>query len=194
MIDRVLLLLQNRLNALLAVRPATTRDVTPQPMVEFVDSDKLDAIDFKKNTVTVLLVNVEQERTLRAPDPFARPGADGTMQRIHPDIRLTLYVLFVVRFKPYEDGLKHLSNIIHYFQTNPVFDRRNAPELGDDIERLVLELITMPLSQQNELWGSLRTTYLPSVLYKIGGLDYRDEAVAQVEPVHELDLNLRTAR
>ena len=49
------------------------------------------------------------------------------MQRIHPDIRLNLYVLFVVRFKQYEEGLGWLSKIIRYFQVNPIFDRSSAP-------------------------------------------------------------------
>ncbi len=194
MIDQALIFIRNRLNAHLGMRSDTTLDQASQDLVAFVNTDKLDSIDFKMNTVSVMLVNAEQERTLRPPDPFARPGADGTMQRVHPDIRLSLYVLFVVRFMKYEDGLGCLSKIIRYFQTNPVFDRRSAPELGDDIERLVIELITMPLSQQHELWGSLRTTYLPSVLYKVGLIIYRDEAAALVEPIRELDLDLRTAQ
>ncbi len=116
------------------------------------------------------------------------------MKRVYPDIRLNLYILFVVHFKPYEAGLGWLSKIIRYFQANPTFDRSNAPELGDEIERLVLELITLPLEQQNNLWSALRTTYQPSVLYKVGLMIYRDEAPTAVEPVRELDLSLRTMR
>jgi len=193
MIDRALIFLRDRLNAQLGVSSVMTRDATPKELVAFLeDTDKLDLIDFKQNTVTPLLVNIEQERALRAPDPFARPGADGSMQRVYPDIRLNLYVLFVAHFKPYEAGLGWLSKIIRYFQINPTFDRGNAPDLGDEIERLVLELITMPLAQQNELWNALRTTYQPSVLYKVGLVVYRDEAASPIGQVDELDLRIRT--
>jgi hypothetical protein len=188
MIDQALLFIKNRLNAHLGARSGTSRGSSAEELVVFADTDKVDPIAFKIGAVTALLVNAELERTLRAPDPFARPHADGTVRRVHPDIRLNLYVLFVVRFKQYEDGLGYLSEIIRYFQVNPTFDRNKAPELGDDIERLVLELITLPLSQQNDLWGSLRTTYQPSVLYKVGLIVYRDEESAAVEPVRELDL------
>ena len=56
----------------------------------------------------------------------------------------------------------------------------------------MLELITLPLAQQNDLWSALRTAYQPSVLYKVGLIIYRDEAQTTVEPVRELELNLRT--
>jgi hypothetical protein len=190
MIDRALIFLKKRLNDRLELRSTATSDSPSEELVAFVDSKKLDSIDFKMDHVTALLVNIEQERTLRAPDAFARPGADGTVQRVHPAIRLNLYVLFVVRFSRYELGLGYLSKVIRYFHVNPLFDHLNAPDLDDDIERLVVELITMPLPQQNELWGSLRTTYQPSVLYKVGLIVYQEEAATILEPVRELDLRI----
>jgi hypothetical protein len=192
MIDQALLFLKDRLNAHLLLSARAADGGASEDLVQFVDSEKLDQISFKLGGVTVLMVNVEQERTLRPPDLFARPDANGTMQRIQPEIRLNLFVLFVVRFKQYEEGLGWLSKIIRYFQVNPTFDRSNAPDLGDEIERLVLELITLPLAQQNDLWSALRTAYQPSVLYKVGLIIYRDEAQTTVEPVRELELNLRT--
>lgn len=190
MIDRALVFLKTRLNEYLQSRIAASSAPTAEERVVFADTDKVDPISFRVGAVTLLLVNTELERTLRAPDRYVRARADGTAMRVQPDIRLNLSVLFVVRFQRYEDGLGYLSEIIRYFQAHPVFDRGNAPELGDDIERLVIELVTMPLAQQNELWGSLRTTYQPSVLYKVGLIIYRDEDAAPVEPVRELDRSL----
>jgi len=192
MIDQALLFLKGRLNAHLLLSARAADGGASEDLVQFVDSEKLDPISFKLGGVTVLMVNVEQERTLRPPDLFARPDANGTMLRIQPEIRLNLFVLFVVRFKQYEEGLGWLSKIIRYFQVNPTFDRSNAPDLGDEIERLVLELITLPLAQQNDLWSALRTAYQPSVLYKVGLIIYRDEAQTTIEPVRELELNPRT--
>jgi hypothetical protein len=37
---------------------------------------------------------------------------DGTRHRTQPEVRLNLYVLFVARFKQYEDALRYLSLII----------------------------------------------------------------------------------
>jgi hypothetical protein len=188
MIDRVLMFLKKRLNDYLGMRSAAPPGSTAEDLVTFVDGDKVEPIDFKLGAVTALLINIEQEKTLRPPDPYARAGADGTAQRVRPDVRLNLYVLFVVRFKQYEDGLGYLSEVIRYFQLNPIFDHRNAPDLDDGIERLVLEMITLPMAQQNDLWGALRTTYQPSVLYRVGLIVYRDEPEVGVEPVREVEL------
>ena len=65
MIDQALLFIKNRLNAHLGMRSDTMLDQASQDLVAFVNTDKLDSIDFKMNTVSVMLVNAEQERTLR---------------------------------------------------------------------------------------------------------------------------------
>ena len=102
-----------------------------------------------------------------------------------PDIRLNLYVLFVAHYKQYEDSLKYLSLIISYFQTHRVIDQHDAPELNEKIERLVLELVTLPFSEQNEVWNALRITYHPSVLYKVKMLVFQDEDTQESPPIDE---------
>jgi hypothetical protein len=71
--------------------------------------------------------------------------------------------------------LKYLSRIVQHFQNHRVFNQQNAPELSQRIDRLVLELITLPFSEQNEIWNALRTAYRPSVLYKARMIVFRDE-------------------
>ena len=83
-------------------------------------------------------------------------------------------MLFVARFKQYEEALRHLSMVIQYFQNHRVLDRHSAPDLSEDIGQLVMELITLPFSEQNEVWNALRITYHPSVLYKAKMLVFRD--------------------
>ena len=98
---------------------------------------------------------------------------------------MNLYVLFVARYKQYEDALSYLSQIIQYFQNNRVFDHQSAPELSDDIEKLVMELITLPFSEQNEVWSSLRVPYHPSVLYKAKMIVYRIDPKPDLPKVEE---------
>ena len=38
-----------------------------------------------------------------------------------------------------------------------------------------MELLSLPITQQNELWNALRTSYMPSVAYKIRMVVYNDE-------------------
>jgi hypothetical protein len=103
MIDQALLFLKGRSNAHLSPGANAAGGGAAEDQVQFVDSEKLDPIVFKLGAVTVLMVNAEEERTIRAPDRYARPDANGAMQRIQPDIHLNLFELFVVRFKQYEE-------------------------------------------------------------------------------------------
>lgn len=175
MLNDVLVFLKNHLNTHLSSAANATDAATAEEMVVFVDGEKIDPITFKLGAVTALLINVEEENTLRSPDPYLGITANGNKLKVNPEIRMNLFVLFVARFKQYELGLSYLSDIIRYFQNHRVFDHGSAPELSEDVDKLVLELVTLPFAEQNEIWNALRTTYLPSVLYKVKMVVFRDE-------------------
>lgn len=172
MISDVLVLLKNRLNAYLTAGwdPSESRE----DPVAFIDGENMDPLTFKLGAVSVLLINIEEENVLRAPDMYRRSHADGTQQKIYPDVRLNLYVLFVARFKEYEASLSSLSQIVQYFQNQRVLNHHNTPDLPEDIDRLIIELVTLPFAEQNEIWNALRTTYHPSVLYRVRMIVFRD--------------------
>ena len=175
MIGEVLVFLRDHLNASLDAGSGRTPGDAGEDIVVFVDGEKMDPISFKLGAVSALLINVEEENTLRPGDPFTRVGPDGVARSVHPDIRLNLYVLFVARFKQYERGLGYLSRVIEHFQRNRRFDAESAPGLDERVGELLLDLVTLPLAEQNELWNSLRTTYHPSVLYRVRMVVFRDE-------------------
>jgi len=156
--------------------------------VVFVDDAKMDCVTFKPGAISVLLVNIEEETTLREPDPYSRVSPNGIRESVQPEIRINLYVLFVAQFTQYEQSLKYLSRIVQHFQNHRVFNQQNAPELSQRIDRLALELITLPFSEQNEIWNALRTAYRPSVLYKARMIVFRDEAAVQQAPTTEIIL------
>ena len=188
MISDALVFLKNRLNTHL--KSGRSPDESQEEPVVFLDGQNMEPLTFKMGAVSVLLINIEEETTLRPPDRYQRLAPDGTSQKIQPDIRLNLYVLFVARFKQYEESLRYLSLIIRYFQQQRVFNQQNAPDLVENIEQLVLELITLPFSEQNEVWSSLRVTYHPSLLYKVGMVVFKDEAGMSVPELAEKRLDL----
>ncbi|MEC4678457.1 MAG: DUF4255 domain-containing protein [Nitrospirota bacterium] len=179
MIGEVLVFLKNHLNAKLSVGSGFSVDEVQEDQVVFVDGEKMDPIVFKLGAVSVLLLNVEEENTLRPADPYRAVADDGTIFKVQPEIRMNLYVLFVARYKQYEQGLSTLSNIIQYLQKNRVLNHHNAPELSETIEKLIMELTTLPFAQQNEIWNALRTTYHPSVLYKVKMVTIQDDSPIQ---------------
>lgn len=187
MIGDVLLLLRDRLNEHLRAAAAgspggATLDSSEDP-VQLLDGEKSDPIEFRLNTVSLLLVNLEQETTQRSADPYLRNAADGALRKLAPEVRLNLLVLFVARFKAYEHGLNQLAAVIRFFQHHRLLDHDNTPSLSPQIDKLVLDLMTLPMAEQNEIWSALRIGYHPSVLFKVRLLVLRDTDGAAVPSI-----------
>jgi hypothetical protein len=111
---------------------------------------------------------------LRPADGFRRTLSDGTTQLVQREVRLNLYVMFVVRFKVYEQGLDLLGQVLRFFQTNPVLDRSSVPKLNPEIDKLTFELVTLPLSEQHSVWSQLNVAYQPSLMYRVRMVVFRD--------------------
>lgn len=190
MIHDVLLFLRKHLNAYLQTQSGGSLDESGEDKVVFLDGEQMDPVTFKLGAVSVLLINIQEDSTLRAPDLYSRVFPNGARQQVQPEIKMNLYVLFVARFKQYEDALRYLSLIIHYFQGHRVLTHQNAPELSDDIEQLIMELNTLTFAEQNEVWNALRTTYHPSVLYKVKMVVFRDEDAVEAPAVEEKSIRL----
>lgn len=172
-IDRALLFLRDRLNEHLS-RAGGGAGAGLEDPVTFVDGDKLDPLTLKVGAINALLVNLEQETTMRRDDPFVRTLPGGATVVARPEVRLCLWTLFVARYHVYEAGLAALSSLLEFFQANPVFDDRSSPSLDPRIARLTVELHTLPLAEQNDLWGSLRLTYHPSLLFRVRMIVFAD--------------------
>ena len=182
MIDQALIFLRDLLNAHLTT-PAPGQPAPAEEAVVFLDGDKTDPISFRIGAVTVLLINVEQESILRSANPYQRVAADGTSYQARPDIRVNLCVMFVARFKQYEQALAELSRILSFFQSHPVLDARNAPGLPAGIPQLAMELLTLPLNEQNDLWNALRAAFQPSLLYRVRMLVFEDGRAVVSGPI-----------
>lgn len=175
MFDEVFVLIKNKLNSFFNAYIEKNGGVSGSEFIEFLDGDKLEPLVFPSNKVTPVLINIEEEKVLRMADRYEGVVKNGKRTEINPSIRVNMLILFVSKFSNYEQSLKFLSLVIKCFQNTPVFTHENTPSLSDDIEKLKMELITLPINQQNELWNSLRATYHPSVLYKVSLLVFHDE-------------------
>ncbi|APR88512.1 hypothetical protein A7982_13861 [Minicystis rosea] len=175
MISDILVVLRDTVNEHLTASLGWRGPVPDQGPVVFLDSDKADGLELKLGAVTLLLVNLEEDHTLRPADPFRVALPDGTTQRVHPPIQMNAYVLFAARFKDYEQGLRSISLILQFFQSHRVLDHESTPALSNKIQKLTMELLTLPLSELNQLWGVLRSSYQPSLVYKVRMVVFQDE-------------------
>jgi hypothetical protein len=172
MIDEVLVALRARLDA--ELHSGVSEEVSAERVV-FAEGDRLDPISFKLGAITLLVVQVEEERVLRAADPFSRVRPDGARLATNPDVRLNLSLLFVARYKRYEEAWGQLSRVVGFFQRHRVLDHQNLPSLPAVVDKLTVELVTLSLSDQNEVWSALKASYQPSLLYRLKLIVFRDE-------------------
>lgn len=186
MIDDALNLLKGKLNEYFKLKTDITDD-----KVAYLDGSKMDPITFPLNAITPIIVNIQEERQLRQADYYKAVVKNGVKTEVAPEVRIKFNVLFVARFTDYDQGLKFLSLIIRFFQANRLITHDDAPEMDADIDRLFIELITMPQSEQNDIWNALRTTYLPSIAYRVSMLTFKDgETLQQISELQSVDTNL----
>lgn len=147
-----------------------------EPLVSLPKEEPGDTVKLVNTAVTALLVRMEEERVMRQDEPYMRfSNGDKTKDRkamnAFPPVVLHLFVLFVARFPNYGTGLKHISDIITFFQARPFFhdNTSNVPAemLPAGLPELRLELHSPTFTVQNEIWGALRLPLHPSVMYKV---------------------------
>ena len=162
-----------------------------QPLVVFIEGDKIDPLNIQSGRVNILVINVEEERELRGANPYY----DERSQRINPDIPLTISALFIARFNDYPTSWNYLTDIIRFFQSHPVLERadnqaQSSNHMPEGIESLRCELISLNFQQQNEVWGALRITQHPALLYKIKLITLRDPYPQSSEKTKDIIIKL----
>jgi len=125
------------------------------------------------NKIVVSLVNIEKDTVPFRQQNLTSVGSARSVVNSSP-VFFNIYLMFASYFSGnnYQEGLKFISNTISYFQSQPVFDRSNSPGLAGNIDRLILDIENLNMSDLNSLWGILSGKYLPSILYKVRMVTY----------------------
>jgi hypothetical protein len=187
MIGTTLGYLRERIDRSLGEHDPKKSTTTSKPRVVFLDGNQVEPLGFPHDLVSMLLVNLEEDREQRSLDAYRqRPGPGKTDQLVRrkPDIRLSLYVLFVATFGDYITAWNRLSQVIQCFQDHPVLSADNDPAFPKDLGILSGEIITQSFRDQRDIWSSLRMAQRPSILYRfrLVTLHPREE-----EPVGQVD-------
>lgn len=142
-----------------------------------------------KDKVVCMLVNVAEDRVGHSVEAFQR-RADNRFEKVLPEVKVNLFLLFVANLSDYDEALKSLSYVVSFFQRVRYIDYAEVPGLSDREGRLIFELQTMSFEQINHLWGALGAKYAPSVLYRVRLTIIRDEQVeGVVAPVREIHID-----
>ena len=120
------------------------------------------------NKLVLFLVNIEKDTLPYRPSAVSHAslGRAGINQAPVP---LNLMLMFAATFSGtnYPEALKFISHTIGFFQSRPVFDHTNTPELDQRIDKLMLDIENLGIADLSNLWGILGGKYMPSVLYRM---------------------------
>jgi hypothetical protein len=96
----------------------------------------------------------------------------------------------------YLSDLRLLSYIVSFFQSYPVFDEESYPQLNSKVEpgknwqkigKLIVNLYTLTMEQQNNMWASIGAKYMPSVVYRIRTISFTDaEPDMEAPPITQI--------
>ena len=117
--------------------------------------------------IIISLINIEENRISKDPNNYIRK--DGGIILKNPAVHLYLTLLFtsVRREGAYGMALLDLQSVIGVFQKKSVFDHNNTPALDANIEKLILDMVSLNLQQLHEIWSVLGGRYFPSVAYRM---------------------------
>lgn len=120
------------------------------------------------NKLVVSLVNIERDSLPHRGSAHSGTSL-GRMGQSPEPLYLNLLLMFAANFSGsnYVEALKFISATVAFFQGRPVLDHASSPDLDPRIERLVLEIENLALSDLSNLWSILSGKYVPSVLYRV---------------------------
>jgi len=184
MVDQTFDFLSSELNQFIGNKDHRYRGLTVAMISDLVDEkgeltykkrqDAATAGDF----LLLTLINVEEEVIGKSQLPYLK-HPDQTFDVLNPELKINLYVLISAAStkdeeERYANCLKVLSYAIGFFQYKNVFDKINSPAIPENVGKIVVELVSPTFEQQNHIWGGMGAKYMPSVLYKIRLLIYRE--------------------
>jgi len=144
--------------------------------------------------IIMTLVNIEEDRIADSQSYFQK--VNDKIQFMNPPLNLNAYILFSAMGENYLSDLRLLSYIVSFFQSYPVFEEGNFPQLNNKVEpdkqwqkigKLIVNLHTLTLEQQNNMWAAIGAKYMPSVVYKIRTISFIDnEPKMEAPPVTDI--------
>lgn len=126
-----------------------------------------------KNKVVLSIINIQQEGLLRNLSTnirsFNNEGkANGSIR--NPGVYLNIYLLIGANKdnEQYGNAIDDISQVITFFQKNPVFTVEQIPEIKKyNLDKIIFDLYSTSFEELNHFWGIMGGKYLPSVVYKM---------------------------
>lgn len=138
-----------------------------------------DGDEFLESISPIILsvVNIEEDRLAGSPSVYqpTKDSREPIDRYKNPAQHFVTSILFTAYHKNgsdnnYLEGINKLETVIRCFQEQQVFYVKEKEEVDpsdEDHVKLVLNMKSLNLNEQNQLWAMLGNRYMPSVLYKM---------------------------
>jgi hypothetical protein len=181
MINKLLIVLRDRLESVLQAsqyQPDENWVVLANPIEP--DGSPTEGIS---NKLVMFVVSLQHDPSTGT---FANPkiGTNDTYPINAPPLVIDAFFLLTANFtgKNYPAGLEMMSRAISFFQSNPVFTHSDSPELPEDVDRMMVEFVSLDFGQANNLLMLTGLKCFPFLLYRIRRLAFSGPAILGVSP------------
>jgi hypothetical protein len=179
MIDEVLVALRDRLNELLHIFYPNADSWVVLGGVGARNGATSPEIT---NRIVMSLVNLQSDASSGT---FVQPRlTDDQYFASPPPLSVDALVMLASHFDDanYTIGLARLSTLISALQAAPVLTREDSPKLPRETDRIVVEFVSLDLSQVSSLMLATGAKYAPFALYRLRRLPFSAPAGAGVAP------------
>jgi hypothetical protein len=174
--DKCIKTILNELNSYIKTRAGINEDQVIYANYSDLATSKSNTANPYTNKIIMTLVDIVHQDTIQSAQTYVRQG-NHYISKNSP-INFYLHILFAAHFEDKHaiEGLSHLARVIAFFQFKNHFTSKNTPTLSyPELEGISVSLIELSYEQKSLLWRSLNSTYLPSVVYKIGMIPIEDK-------------------
>lgn len=175
MFDKCIKTILDDLNGYIRTRTGVNEDPVIYTNYSELATFKSDTTNSYTNKIIMSLVDIVHQDTIQNTQTYVRQGNHYITKNL--PINFYLHVLFAAHFKDKYaiEGLSHLARVIAFFQAKNHFTSKNTPALSaSELEGISASLIALDYEQKSVLWGCLKASYIPSVVYKIGMVPIED--------------------
>lgn len=138
-----------------------------------------------KNKLVVTLAGIDEELMKRS-----NFQSTGRTAKMNPPIGLGINMLVSAFFDDYDEALKYLSMVNHFFHGKSVFTPQNTPGLNPEISTLTVQVSNLNHLEQQSLWTTQGTHYRPSILFRLRGLYVVESQIIHEVPTIEVQPSL----
>jgi len=180
LIDKLLIILRDRLEAVLQAAQSQ-----PDKLVVLANPIEPDGTptDGISNKLVMFVVSLQHDASTGT---FVSPvlGRNDTYPISAPPLIMDAFFLLTANFTGinYPEGLAMMSRAISFFQSNPVFTHADSPTLPPEVDRMVVEFVSLDFAQANNLLMLTGLKCFPFVLYRIRRLTFSGPAILGVSP------------